>query len=179
MKNMNDKIENEIKAAFEKNIGSDAIQPPPYMKTRILARFRELNRKAGVLMWKKLIFAGAALAILVVFGLKIFVYDFTSANIGVPLAVKIEVNELKNSQIAFAEIVLPDGVMFYSQKFPEFREKRSLTLDWEIAVKNGHLPFVIEGGSAGRKVIVVRFFDLENKLIAEKSLKISFEKHES
>ncbi|HLE10358.1 MAG: hypothetical protein A2504_04325 [Bdellovibrionales bacterium RIFOXYD12_FULL_39_22] len=179
--NNNENIENMVKAVFEEERNSDAILPPPYMKTRILARFREKKQKTGgvLMLWKQIALSGAALAIVIVFGLRFFADDFIRANLNTPLAVKVEIGELKKANVAYAEIVLPDGVVFYSKKFPELNKESSLVLDWEVAVRNGHLPFIIEGIGEGNKVIVLKFYDLSNRLIAEKTLKVSFDKKRS
>jgi len=151
------------------------LQPSPYMKTRILAELRERNsRKSAATLWKR-VAAGCF-----TFGLGALIWISTmkstafEAVVNQPYVVRVEMAELQTELIAGAEIALPDGVTFFSENYPELKEKRTLELAWNGQLKTPVLPFVINGGHKGVKEVKVRFFGSDKKVIAEKILKIDF-----
>jgi len=96
------------------------------------------------------------------------------AAIDTPFVVRVDVEELKAYQIARAEIELPHGVFFYSQKYPEIQDQRSLALAWNAEINNTQLPFIIRSSETGSKIVTVRFFDFEGRIVATRELKINF-----
>jgi hypothetical protein len=151
------------------------LHPSPYMKTRILAELRDRkSRKQSVNLWKRVAAGCFAMAL----GLLIWTSTMKStafeAVVNQPYVVRVEMAELQTELIAGAEIELPDGVYFYSEAYPELKEKRNLDLAWNGNLNKPVLPFVINGEHKGIKEVKVKFFDRERKVIAERALKIAF-----
>jgi hypothetical protein len=172
--NQQDNAKRVVEGAFNKARQMD-LQPSPYMKTRIMAELRERNsRKHTVSLWKRVAAGGFA------FGLGMLIWTSTlkstafEAVVNQPYVVRVEIAELQTELIAGAEIALPDGVFFYSENYPELKEKRNLELAWNGNLKQSVLPFVINGDHKGLKEVKVRFFNSDKKVIAERILKIDF-----
>lgn len=152
------------------------LQPSPYMRTRILAELRDRkSRKQAVSLWKRVAAGCFTMAV----GALIWTSMFTGkasfeAVVNQPYVVRVEMTELKTELIAGAEISLPDGVYFYSESYPELKEKRSLDLAWNGSLERPVLPFVIHGEHKGRKEVKVKFFDRERNIVAERALRIEF-----
>jgi hypothetical protein len=167
-------VQQIVEKAFNEARQMD-LQPSPYMRTRILAELRE--RKSlylTVALWKRL--AGGSIAL--VLGLLIWTSTKKAtgfeAVVNQPYAVRVEMAELQTELIAGAEISLPDGVYFYSEAYPELKEKRSLDLAWNGSLSQSVLPFVINGSEKGKKDVKIKFFDNQRKVIAERTLNIEF-----
>lgn len=129
------------------------------------------------MVWKRFGWISSSIACGLVLWIMFFTNGFMKATVGTPLLVNVEVSELKDAQIAYAEIELPAGVSFFSKRFPELSGQRVLVMNWQIAVQNSHLPFVVQGGQAGKRVIVVTFYDSDRQVIARKEVKVRFENH--
>ncbi|MEQ1877154.1 MAG: hypothetical protein ABL958_10940 [Bdellovibrionia bacterium] len=151
------------------------LQPSPYMKTRILAELRDRkSRTQSVSLWKRVAVACSAMAAVALIWTSMSKSTAFEAVVNQPYVVKVEMAELQKELIATAEIALPDGVTFYSENYPELREKRNLELAWNGDLKQAVLPFVINGGHKGLKEVKVRFFSADKKVVAERVLKIDF-----
>jgi hypothetical protein len=92
---------------------------------------------------------------------------------GQPFLVKVELKDLDRGT-NFASIELPEGVYFYSEKFPEVRNERKLEFAFQ-SIKSTQLPFVIHSDSKGEKEITLTFFDKEKKIITHKTIHIRFD----
>jgi hypothetical protein len=98
--------------------------------------------------------------------------NFT-APLGEVMVVRVET--LKNFEIAQARILLPDGVEFSSQDFPQIRERRSLTLQWKKEFSGDVLPVLVRGTSAGERTVIVQFLDSNQEIISERRISIHFQ----
>jgi hypothetical protein len=167
-------LEGEAKGLFNK-ARAISLEAPPYMQTRILAELRERQSRSWKLsLWRRLAVSCAAFGM----GLLIWVSAFQSSGIFEAVALKphvvrVEIKDLESELLAGAEISLPEGVSFYSEAFPELKEKRTLELAWEKGQKP-FIPFVIQGDQTGIKEIKVKFLDSNRSVIAEKILKVRF-----
>ncbi len=170
MENEDQKIQALFKAA-NAEIGG----PTPYLKTRVLAHMREKNSRVSIWSWKgfAVLSTVTSLMLAVILFQKGGSSDFIAAT-GKPVLVKVELEQVQNSQIAYAEIVLPEGVNFYSAQFPELKDQRSLSLAWNESVQNAKLPFVIQSNLAGIQKIKVLMKDGNNNVLREKTIVISF-----
>lgn len=149
--------------------------PSPYLKTRVLAHLREQKSTVHVFKWKwfSILSASASVAMIALFLYTQNGGDFTAKS-GQPVLVKVELQNIQNSQVAFAEIVLPEGVHFHSGKFPEVNQKRSLTLAWDDSFAQGMLPFVVKADSPGAQKIKILLKDQNDVVIGEKVVQIRF-----
>jgi hypothetical protein len=148
--------------------------PTPYLKTRVLARLREQKSRSHAFKWKWF----AALSSASTLGLLAFFLlnsnpDFTARS-GQPVLVKVELQNLNVTTVAYAEIELPEGVHFYSGKYPEMNGKRSLTLAWDSSFDQGKLPFVVKSDEAGSRKIHIFLKDGNNRVVGEKFVQIRF-----
>jgi hypothetical protein len=76
------------------------------------------------------------------------------------------------SRIARAKIVLPEGVVFRSEKHPQLRDQRSVTLD--LKKVGSAIPIVIEGETAGTKTITALFTDSAGTTVSERRFEVQF-----
>lgn len=152
-----------------------SVDPPPYLKARVLSELSLLkSHKRGVRLWQWLAGASSALGAIAVVWLTLARTPVFMAVTDRPFVVKIEMEELETFRVASAEIVLPDGIHFYSQSFPELGQKRSLSVAWSAEASKGQLPFVIQGEQAGNKVVLVKFYDRDHNQVGERKLEIKF-----
>jgi hypothetical protein len=151
------------------------MEPSPYLRTRVLAELRERNsRHKAVYLWKRVAAGCFGLAMAAVIWTSLSRTPAFEAVVHQPYVVRVEMAELQTEVIAGAEISLPDGVYFYSEAFPDLKEKRVLDLAWNASLKKPVLPFVINGDHKGLKEVKVKFFDKERKVVAERTLRIEF-----
>ena len=170
---MNDHETKKIEELF-RAASRDLSGPSPYLKTRVLARLREKKSKSLLSRWKWFAILSTACSLLLLAGFFLHTRSDFSAQLGQPVLVKVEMENIKDSQIAFAEIVLPEGVHFYSSQFPEMNDKRSLTLSWNPSLANGKLPFVVKSTVSGGRQIHVLLKGADNQVLGDKILRIDF-----
>ena len=89
------------------------------------------------------------------------------AKTGEAVAVKVEMEGAKSSEIAAAEVQLPDGVQFYSRNHPEWGRQHELTFALEASIENSRFPFVIQSNESGTKVVRIRFLDSDGHVAQE------------
>ena len=172
------KLEKNVKEIFQTNLKEEFLNPPVYMQTRILARYREYFANKVTPFWgiKKLIVPIVAIMLVVIWKVHFFSSNIFLAQAGIPMLVKVEINQLDEvtTQIAYTKVILPTDIQFYSKSYANISNQRSLILNWEKMVQNNALPFVVVGKKAGPKVIVVNFYDKFDKLLFSKKLHVSF-----
>jgi hypothetical protein len=101
--------------------------------------------------------------------------DGFAAHMGEHVLVKVEVAQLQDAGVRFAEIELPAGVSFYSERYPELKDKRTVVLALSDAMKISNLPIVIQSEEAGKKQIKIRFQNAEHETLKEKEVTIRFQ----
>ena len=177
MKDFRDNIEREVSEILGRVKEDTSL--PRYTRTRILATLKEKNQKSGVIhMWKRLSFGTSAAfvcMIIMFFIANPFSENFFLAKVGNPFVVRIEIEDLKTTNVANVKIDLPDGVHFYSKWFPELNQQRTLVMSWESAITNGHLPFVVQGKKSGKKTLMITFLDNNNRIISVREFRVNFE----
>ncbi len=128
-------------------------------------------------------FASASLAVAVIVTLSLTntKNSIPSFNASTNQVVKITVQmeALPEAQIASVEISLPDGVKFYSNKYPELMEKQKLELAFDEDLKKAQLPFFIKADKSGHREVKVRFLDSNHNLVAERSYNFDFKNGEA
>ena len=152
------------------------LKAPPYLATRVMAevRARQESRDPSRL-WKRLSAAlGVGLAVVLAWNVALLGQNGKpfSATLGEVMVVRVET--LKNFEIAQARILLPEGVEFSSQDFPEIRERRSLTLQWKKEFSGDVLPVLVRGTSAGERTVIVQFLDANQEIVSERRISIVF-----
>jgi hypothetical protein len=157
-----------------------APEPSPYLKTRILAELRSRNQERTVRIWKFLALGSGAFSALIVASL----FMISKSNEGTYVAqvdervlIRVEVQKFEGQKdVRFAEVDLPAGVHFYSEKYPELKEQRSVTLAWNNDMNLTRLPVVIQASESGSKKIRIRFLGSEHELVKEQQVTIKFAK---
>ena len=151
-----------------------SVNCPAFLKTRVLSHLKVQDRLKDKLRFWQRVGALSSIALMVVLGIVFFyekplpVYQATADE---PFVVKIEVSPNYKEQIEYARIELPNGVSFYSNRYPELSEKRSLELAWQ---GSEDFPFVIKSSLVGTQKVKVKFFGKDSKIIFERELNIRF-----
>lgn len=173
--NPENRDEKQIKALLGRLRDTETAEPSPYLKTRVLARVREEKRKASRVRQWLWGFCGATAtgAVAMIAWIQVSSPTF-KAVAHQPVAVRVDMKDLGGKNIARATVELPEGVQFFSKKFPEIAAKTSL--DLPVAAAPHALPIVIQADEAGMKSVKVRFFNEENRFVAERVLKIQFKR---
>jgi hypothetical protein len=154
------------------------LQAPPFLKTRVLAHWREKEARARNLRWWQRV-AATSLALSLSLVLWVTLRSGSSvqsfqATANQPVAVKVEMHELKMAEVAQVEIELPEGVQFFSLKYPDLQSHRKLSLAWNPTLDSASLPFVIQSSLVGKRAVKVRFLNGKNELVTERTLEIEF-----
>lgn len=176
---MEDVNTKKIESIF-REANSAVIEPSPYLKTRVLARLREEKARSQVTRWKWVALFGSAFSMMLVAVVMLSLSESPFiANVGKPVLVKVEMENIRTEDVAFAEIILPEGVYFYSSQFPEMNDRRSLTLDWDSKFASGRLPFVIKSNRAGSGEVLVLLKDRNQIVTGQKKVLIRFKGEKS
>jgi len=90
------------------------------------------------------------------------------------LALKVS-NSLNIEQKLYrSEIILPDGVYFYSESLPEIAELRKLNIRSEDISHSHYLSIALLAGTAGSKTIEVVHYGLNNEILEIEKKKLFF-----
>lgn len=163
------KVQQILESAKNVNLPTSA----PFMKTRVLAILEERKNAKKMLFWKWIGFL-SPVASVVAFVLFTYVSTPTfTADIMQPVMVKVELKQASDIEVAFAEIELPEGVFFYSAKFPELKDKRSIRVAWS-ALKANELPLVVSSNHTGKKTIQINLKGQDENKVGEKKIQILF-----
>lgn len=174
-----EQLEMEVKTLL-RGLRQEKLEPSPYLKTRVMAQVREASVPRLSL---SALFRGVAVASTLVIAAVVGLWQFSSpdesfqASAHQPVAVRLDIKDLQNQKISRASVELPKGVQFFSKRFPKIQEQDVLQLSFNEEQANpmpAALPIVIQAGEAGMKSVKVRFFNQDNRMVAEKTLKIRF-----
>lgn len=173
MVDSNREIEDRIRQLFDS--GDEALpEPSPFLETRILARLTQNAHRAKLRSWRRWAILSPLVAGALV--LAIFLYrpvEF-QAPVNTSILIRVEVEELQESAIAYAEVELPDDVTFYSEKYPELTEEREIRLAWLERYEKDSLPIVVRASTPGLKRVKLRFLDQNETVLEERQLEIDF-----
>lgn len=177
MSESDEKMQREVSAVFEKLKGVE-LEASPYLETRVLAQWRERGQgMKRFLFWRNAAVASGFLCVAMAFA---FLFqmkrgsDFT-AFVDRPFVVRVSVSDLKEAKIARAEIVLPEGVFFDIEDYPELRAQRTLSLKWSPDSRKELVPFVLNSTQGGARTVTVRFYDEQNILVGEKRITVQLQ----
>lgn len=167
-------------AALFAHAKSIEVSPSPFLATRVLAELRSRRTQARKLFVWRFSAISSSLA-LAIFSAYLFITpnrppEF-AARIGKPHVVRVSLAELNSQKSLRAQVILPDGLYFFSEGFPEIRKQREFTFTWKQGENNAtrtSLPFVVQSEAQGTKQVKVRFYDDSNALIAERAISIHF-----
>jgi hypothetical protein len=180
MDTMEEKEFNELEAkakALFAGLKSNPPGPSPYLKTRVLAELREKKeRKKSLFVWKvSALFSTGLCALL------LFVFMGTPAGkptlvaeIGSPQAIRLDLESGGEWAIAEVEIILPNGVKFYSKAFPEMGDHKSFRLAFQGNQKTKTLPLVIQALEKGKRTLLIKMYDQSGELKKIEELNIDF-----
>jgi hypothetical protein len=151
-----------------------ALEPSPFLKTRILAHVREARAEKSGLRWKVWALASSAVSLLLLAVVLWPVQSSLIADVNQKVAVRIEVAALENNVVAYAKVELPEGVSFVSTNYPELQSAREVSLAWMPEFERHGLPFVIQASSAGKKTIRILLLDRTDTVRKTKEVTITF-----
>ncbi len=171
-------LEKKSKEIFE-TFKRSSLGASPYLKTRVLAELDAKKRHQTVVFWKRTAIASTASLFLLIVAL-LFMFNREpsegfNAFTGQPLLVKVSISDIKDYNVAYAEVELPEKVTFYSKTNLDVMGARSLTLFNEPSDKD--LPFVIRSEEKGVKEVKVTLYDDSDQVILEKKINIKFVNH--
>ena len=167
--------EERVRGIFNK-LNKDELTPNPYLKTRILAESHALNESRKKLNFWRLV-SSLALTSLVLTILMINQKPMSMNTLALnrPYVIHVSFSEQEVGLVAAAEVILPKGVYFHSDKNPQVRDIRKLRLPVGAQMDGRtRLPFVVVADKEnGVKKIQVRLFDNNNNLIKENFIKVN------
>jgi len=168
-------LEQKSQAHFA-GLRSEPVTAPPYLKTRVLAGLREKRKsRKSILLWR-----GAALFSTGFCAILLFVFVGTKtenilvAEVGTPQAIRLNLESDGEWAIAEVEIVLPNGVKFFSKRFPEMENHKSFRLAFKDIKKFKTIPFVVQVFETGQRTLLIRIYDSNGELKKTEELKINF-----
>jgi hypothetical protein len=150
---------------------------PQHLATRVSAHFADRTRaKRKLRIWQLLaVCQGAAFVLFLAFWtVQNSERKVLTAAVGEPYMVYVPLTGDWRPQLDRVEISLPEGMKFYSKKFPGIQEKRTLTLSLNSLRDSQNLPFAITSEIKGKHAVSLRFFDQNGKVLEERSLNIRF-----
>ena len=165
-------IERLSKAAF--SLALENVEPPPFLKSRILHRLI-LKRKKKCLLQ----FLVPALSIFaVLLAVRFNTTERTKAAMAAGLVDKDYVINFMFSpkqlgSVGSVELQLPDGVQFHSSS-QSVNSARKLRLAFRPVYKDMKLPFVIRALKAERAELKFRIFDRNGKKLGDRMMAIRF-----
>lgn len=167
------------------SLRSVKLQASPYLASRVLTNL-ELPRESGrnqtsLVSFLRSRFAAMAVGLAVA---AVLVYQWgahpkiqaeAQYKVGSPYMVKVDIRELKEADIAYAEVVL-DGqnIQFSSKAFADVNETKKLMISWDQLLTKQYLPVVVKGNKEGEAKVTVYFYDKNNKIVQEKQMALSF-----
>jgi len=149
-------------------------EPSPLLEARVLAELRENAARVKLRRWRRwaiLSPVAAAVLVLVVLAQRPAVLE---APVDTAVLIRVEVQELSGSDIAYADVELGEDVTFYSKKYPELAEEREIRLAWSDRYEDDVLPIVVQASRPGLKRIKLRFLDRNDAVLEERELTIDF-----
>ena len=169
------RIRRLFRAADERLAADEELSgPDSLLKTRILAHLEEAAIQAKLRRWRRwaiLSPLAAALLLVAIFAQRPAAFE---AQVNTAVLIRVEVEELRGSDIAYAEIELVDDVTFYSKSYPELGEEREIRLAWIDRYEKDALPIVVQASKPGLKRVKLRFLDRNDAVLEERELKIDF-----
>jgi len=146
--------------------------PDPSLKRRILAHLEEAETRTKLRRWRRwaiLSPLAAALILVAVFAQRPAAFE---AQVNTAVLIRVEVEELQASEIAYVEVELADDVTFYSKRYPELDAEREVRLAWIEPYQEDALPIVVRASRPGLKRVKLRFLDRNDAVLEERELKI-------
>lgn len=166
-------IDDRIRRLFD--AADEALpEPSPFLKTRILASLMEAETRATLRRWRRWAILSPLAAAALVLCILVYRPAEFRAPVNTNILIRVEVEELRGSAVAYAEIELPDGVTFYSEKYPELKKARAIRLAWLDGYEADTLPIVVQASMPGLKPVKFRFLDRDGALLEERTLRIDF-----
>lgn len=90
------------------------------------------------------------------------------------LAIKLDTELSVKQKLYRTEVLLPDGVYFYSESLPEIAELRKLNIKSSDVLGNRYLSIALLAGDPGSKTVEIRHYGLDNNLVEIEKKKLFF-----
>ncbi|MFH1264046.1 MAG: hypothetical protein V1495_11465 [Pseudomonadota bacterium] len=166
-------MEQRVKGLF-RQAEQVPLEPSPFLKTRVLAHVREARAKTVGFRWKMWALASSTASLLLLSVLFWPARSSLTALVDQRVLVRVEVEALEGSNVAYATVELPDGVSFVSTKYPEIQKAHEVRLAWMPEFENRGLPVVVRATSVGKKTIRIFLFDRNDTVLKAKEVTITF-----
>lgn len=148
-------------------------EAPPYIKSRVLSTLKSNQHARQMKFWKWFGILSPTVSAIAIGVFFVFSSPVFEAETNQPVMVKVELKKMSELQVEFAEIELPEGVYFYSSKFPEIRSQRKVRVAANVILSD-ELPLVIKSEVKGKQTIKVQFLNQSGSKVGEKSILIKF-----
>lgn len=152
-----------------------SLRTPEDLKDLILSRSqRDVSRRNKLKRYRYLIIVLLIINLIIISSL--FQKDEAAiiAQVDNIMTLKIHSNHALKG-LYKAEVHLPKGVYFYSERFPEIAQLTSLKLYMNDIDANESISIPLVGLKPGLKKVSVNYFDSGNNLLESKSLEIDFD----
>jgi hypothetical protein len=90
------------------------------------------------------------------------------------LAIKLESELSVKQKLYRTEVILPDGVYFYSESLPEIAELRKININTSEVVDGRYLSIALLAGDPGSKTVEIRHYGFDNNLVEIEKKKLFF-----
>ena len=156
------------------------LEPSPFMKTRLLAQFKEREQKRkSVFIWK--LVSGFSVTACAVLAITLINQPSTDSKAMAdnPYVIHMDFNSGDLKSVTSAEIYLPEKVHFVSGGSQDLKDRKILRLPLKVGqAGRTRLPFVVSSSEIGMQILRVRLYDDNGDLLKEKDLKIRFAKNQ-
>ncbi|MEQ1722407.1 MAG: hypothetical protein ABL930_04475 [Pseudobdellovibrio sp.] len=189
--NINNPYKSQESFEAIKSLKNLPLEPSPFLAKRVL---RNLNAKAQTenpfnlfgrffgqfKFWPSFTVALASIFFsIVVFKTGVLIktnpIPVESYLLGQTYVIRMDIRPLPNSDIAYAEISLPDDSLeFASQKFSEIKLQKKLVVGWDSMLEKQYMPIVVQGKKAGSTKVIVNFYDSDHNLVTTKEISLYF-----
>lgn len=153
-----------------------APRPNPFLATRVLAIAKERKKAKRSPLGLGFLLGSASMAGLALLAFFLLTPGSYNGVVGQQMAIWVDTRDVKKTEVAFVQIVLPNGVHFEADGMPELRELRQLTVAWSEETKS--LPFVIQSGEEGTRAVEIRYLNSKKEIVKNSTLKIRFKKQD-
>lgn len=179
---LNEGYSNEATAQALRSLKKQELETSPYFKARLLAHVKDQAQVKQSFFKKYLVYSVLSTCALLVVTLtslnNINLENHSpvaSHSIGETYVIRMDIRPLKEVQIEYAEIILPDEkIEFASKTNTEVSQQRKLIVSWDLMVQKQFLPIIVKGLKAGSSSVVVNFYDSSHNLVKSQTMNLHF-----
>jgi hypothetical protein len=150
-------------------LGEVELEASPYTSTRVMARYDELQRQNKRLVWWRSLALGSSMALIVFTVTTLIVPQFfnskhlASGVIDQAFSLHVDTDPAIAERTEYALVELPEGLAFYSDKFPEVASRKSLMIPRAVMENAESIPLTLKGSRKGDQRVFVTYYDSEHQ----------------